>query len=325
MPLGELLLRKSVVTLFFCFAATAAAAEPEYNFTGPLVTPNASALPGGMVLVEPYLIYTESHADYDNTGDRHDARPGSHQWLLLVPATVGITDRLNAQLTAGTAYNVSGKEHSDGTRLTDTSLMLQYMIVAPRADGTGPAVSLSATHVFPTGKYDKLGDNPLNGTGSGASSNRIALFAQQKFWLPNDHPLRVRALIAWGPSPSTVRIDGVSSHGTPPGFQGTAAMGTSMGVSAAVEYGIDRHWALAADLAWDHRNGTHLQGTVCPTPAACSNLDQRNGPNWTYSVSPAVEYNFNASVGLIVGAQLSFAGHNASSYWAPQAALNMVF
>lgn len=315
--------KASAILLTLCVTTTATATHPEAHFTGPLVTPNASALPAGVAVLEPYLIYTESHAFYDDRGDRHSNHPGSHQWLLLAPFTIGITDRLNGQLVVGNAYNASGKSHSDGMRLTDTSLTLQYMLVAPQPDGTGPAVSVGYTHVFPTGAYHHLGDNPLNGTGTGSSVNRLSVFAQQLFWLPNNHPLRIRALFAWGPSPSRVRINDVSTHGTPVGFQGTAKRGTSLGATASIEYGIDRHWVLAADFTWDHQNGTKVDGQQCLPAQGCTDATRRNGPHWSYSVAPAVEYNFNASVGLIFGAQISIAGHNSPAYWAPQVALNM--
>jgi hypothetical protein len=98
-----------------------------------------------------------------------------------------------------------------------------------------------------------------------------------------------------------------------------------MGISTSVEYAIDRHWVLATDITWDHRNGTRIHGYQCSTTGLCGDVDHQRGPHWTYSVAPAVEYNFSASLGLIMGAQFSVSGHNADAYWAPQAALNMAF
>lgn len=42
-------------------------------------------------------------------------------------------------------------------------------------------------------------------------------------------------------------------------------------------------------------------------------------------LAPAVEYNFNSRVGLIVGTVFTAAGRNASATLVPVAALNMVF
>lgn len=317
-------MRRIATMLLLLLACPAMAGTQEANFTGPLITPNASALPVGMILVEPYVMYTETHANYDAQGDRHTDRPGTHQWLLLVPVTLGVAPRFNIQLTGGAAYNVSGHYHSDGAHLADTTLAFQYMFVAPAADGTGPAVSASYAHVFPSGKYDRLGNNPLNATGSGASVDRLALFAQQMFWLDNGHPLRVRAQLTWSPAPPRVNLDGMSAHGTSPAFQGWVKPGASMGATAAMEYGLDPHWALAVDLAWSHQRSGRLQGSEA-WPDSYQSVDQHKPVSWTYSIAPAVEYNVNGNLGFIAGAQISLGGHRSAAYVTPQVAVNMVF
>lgn len=318
-------MRKAAVMALGLTACVAHAADSrEANFTGPLITPNASALPQRLVLIEPYFFYTESHANYDAQGDRRDDRPGAHQWMMLVPVTFGVLPRFNIQLTGGTAYNVSGRYHSDGANLADTTLTFQYMFVAPKGDGTGPAVSASYAHVFPSGKYNSLGNNPLNATGTGASVDRLALFAQQLFWLDNGHPLRVRAQLAWSPAPARIYLDGTSAHGTAQVFQGWVRPGAALGATAAVEYGLDQHWVLAADLTWDHQRSGTLRG-VDGWPDGNRNVDQRKPVSWSYSIAPAVEYNINGNLGIIAGAQITLAGHRSAAYVTPQVAVNMVF
>ncbi|WP_199100766.1 hypothetical protein [Dyella sp. ASV21] len=321
-------MQRSLILLSLCGTLVAAQVHAEAsaaNFTGPLITPNAAAPPAGAGNVEPYLIYVESHAYYDLDGTRHTQHPGSHQWLLAVPVSYGVTDRLNAQLTAGTLYNVSGRQHSDGTRQTDTTVKLQYMLVAPQANGLGTAVSVSYAHTFPTGSYDRLGNNPLNGGGDGASTDQLALYAQQRLVLANGHTMRLRGLLNWGPSPSRVTIEGVSSHGTSTGFVGSARLGRSLNAMVAAEYALDRHWALAMDVTWGHRRGSSVRGWECRSVDSCEAVAQLAASHWTYSVAPAVEYNFTHSLGLIAGAQISFAGHNSGAYIAPQVALNVDF
>jgi len=316
--------KAAAMALGFIACAAHAAGTREANFTGPLITPNASALPQGLVAIEPYFVYSETHANYDAQGDRHDNRPGSHQRLLLVPITMGVFPRFNVQLTTGTAYNVSDRAHSDGAHLADTALTFQYMFLAPKADGTGPAISASYTHVFPSGKYDRLQSNPLNATGTGASIDRFALFAQQLFWLDNGHPLRLRAQMAWSPAPARIYLDGMSAHGTSDTFQGWVRPGAALGATAAVEYGLDQHWGLAVDLAWSHQRSGMLHGMDC-SPNGNQHIEQRKPVNWSYSVAPAVEYNVNGNLGIIAGAEIGFAGHQRAAYVTPQVAVNMVF
>ncbi len=323
--LGPCSRRRIACLLTFGLASEAFGETREPLFTGPLVTPNASAFPAGMINIQPYLMFSDTRASYDAHGDRRADHPRSRQWLLIVPTTIGLGHRWNVQLTAGTAYNMAGRQRSDGPRLTDTSAMLQYMFIAPRGDGGGPAVSLAYTHVFPTGPYRNLDSNPLNGTGSGAWMQRLSIFAQQLFWLPNGHPLRLRAQVLWGPSPSRIRLDGASTYGTTAGFNGSTRVGALTGATVAFEYGLNQHWAIAADLIWEYQSGTRLEGTQCASATTCFPLAGTQPTRWNYSISPAVEYNFNASVGLIVGVQISFAGHNSTADWVPQAALSVAF
>jgi len=295
------------------------------NFTGPLLTPNAAALPKGMLNIEPYLFYTESDSVYDPHGDRHAIVSGSQQWQMLVPASYGITDRLTGFLTVGASHTSSYGHRSSGAQMTDTTVKLQYMLQAPNADGTRPAISVAFAHGFATGAYDRLDANPLNGTGSGASVNTFSFLTQQIFWLPNGRPLRWRTNLAWSPSPPQIAIDGMSVYGTPKNFHGHAAMGQAVGLSTSFEYSIDQHWVLAMDLRWDHENGTQLRGVQRYASGDDVVIDRHDPSRWTYSVAPAVQYNFNDRFGLIAGAQISVAGHNSAAFATPQVALNMVF
>ena len=44
----------------------------------------------------------------------------------------------------------------------------------------------------------------------------------------------------------------------------------------------------------------------------------------TWSLAPAIEYNFNSRVGIIAGAKLTVAGRNATAVVIPVAAMNIV-
>ncbi|WP_430390410.1 hypothetical protein [Dyella sp. 20L07] len=248
-----------------------------------------------------------------------------NQWQLLVPATFGVTDRLNVMLTAGAAHASSDGHRSNDGAITDTQLRAQYMWLAPDADGTRPAISVAYTHRFPTGAYDRLHTNPLNGMGDGASVNTLSLFTQKYFWLLNDRPLRWRTSLSWSPAPSRVGLNGMSVYGTEAGFHGYAQLGRHIDVSTSLEYSIDRHWALSADLAWDHAGQVHVLGLQPGTVQVEEIVRDTSHSSWVYSVAPAVQYNFTPDVGLIAGAQISFAGHANRAFVDPQVALNMTF
>lgn len=321
---------RAILTAFvLCFAAATTYARdlsPEnVRFTGPLLIPAVIPVAPGHVIMKPYLIYAETKGSYDSEGQRHGAHPASRQWQTLLPVNIGVIDRLQATAIVGAAYNSASGRHSDGAGVTDTTLRLQYMLLKPNADRTTPAVSIAYDHRFPTGTYDRLDANPLNGIGNGAHRDRFALSTENYFWLSNGRPLRWRNLAAWSPQPSRVSLTGRSVHGTPQDFHGYVQLGTSASIVSAFEYSIDRQWVLVMEAAWDRVNRSQVRGQQCPTGAECTPANRNNSTRWVYSLAPAAEYNFSRTMGLIVGAQVSVAGHRNSAFFNPQAALSMIF
>lgn len=320
---------KTIIALALAIPALSANAEetqrPIANFTGSLLTGGAKTASAGSASIEPYLIYSSVQSVYDEHGRRQSKEAPSEQWQILLPATFGITDRLQGQLSVGAVRASSEAQHSDGARVTDTKLGLQYMLQAPNDDGTRPAISVALAHRFPTGDYDRLDANPLNGTGNGASVNTVSLLSQQYVWLPNGRPLRWRAQAAYSPSPDRITVRGVSVYGTPADFRGHVRLGDSVGLSTAVEYSIDQHWALALDLTYDHYSSSRLIGVQQSSTQMADAIDRRDSARSVYSLAPAIEYNFSERVGLIAGVHFSVAGRHNDAFVAPQVAVNVNF
>ena len=53
-------------------------------------------------------------------------------------------------------------------------------------------------------------------------------------------------------------------------------------------------------------------------------FSRNSGPSRAYVVAPAVEYNFNANLGVIVGARIVAGGRNVTTSLAPVIAVNYV-
>jgi hypothetical protein len=319
--------RTLAFTLFsaaFACGAHAQGMPATANFTGPLITPSPATLPAGVVAIEPYLINSSSRSSYDAHGRKQTKTSSSHQWQVVVPIFIGIADRLQAQITPGVVHARSAGMRTGDGRMTDTSVRLQYLLQKTNADGTKPAIAVSVTRRYPTGSYDRLDANPLNGTGSGATVDSVALIAQQYIWLANGRPLRWRGNLSYSPSPSRVGVRGVSVYGTPSDFRGHARLGRQLDAVAGLEYSIDPQWVLALDLAYSRDWETRLSGIQRDVAGNLQAVDRKDPARSGYSLAPAVEYNFNSRIGVIAGVHFSVAGRHSDAFVNPQVAVYMV-
>jgi hypothetical protein len=84
---------------------------------------------------------------------------------------------------------------------------------------------------------------------------------------------------------------------------------------------------LALDVVYEHDSNTHVAG-LDPHGAGVglppAQVELNSGPGHTWSLAPAIEYNFNSRVGIIAGAKLTTAGRNATAVVIPVAAINIV-
>jgi len=283
-------------------------------WTGPLLAASPGSLTPGHFLIEPYLFDAIPQGHYDNDGQRHPAPHandfGSQSYVLY-----GLTDRVGVGLIPRFGFNeVSVGRDSSKVGVGDLSVQAQYGLTKFQEGSWIPTTAFVVQETLPTGKYDRLGDRPADGLGLGTYSTNLALYSQYFFWMPNGRILRTRLDVSYQISGSAGVRD-VSVYGTGEGFRGRARPGNVTVVDAAGEYSMTQHWVLAMDVVYEHDGSTHLHGT---------GLDFNTGESHTWSLAPAIEYNFNSRVGIIAGAKLTVAGRNATDLVIPVAAVNIV-
>lgn len=298
-------------------AAAFATSDPApLNFTGPLVTPAVNTLPAGKLNIEPYLIYTNVRGAYGNEGTRHPREHHIRQWQLALPMIYGLGDTTAVQLTLSAARTSTHRAHTDGLRMGDAVVRVQQRLTGPGDDGTAWVSSLAVAQRLPTGAYHHLGTNTLNGLGNGTARTTLSYGLQKLQPLPGGQALRWRGQVAWSPNPAGVRVHDRSVYGTAPGFRGEARHGQAWNASVAAEFALDSRWVFVNEAVFNRTGTLRLRDHARRTSVL--------RPSHDLSLAPAVEYHFNASLGLIAGVQFSVAGRNSGRYVAPQAALNMV-
>jgi hypothetical protein len=283
-------------------------------WTGPLLAASPGSLTPGHFLIEPYLFDAIPQGHYDNDGNRrpvpHANDFGSQSYLLY-----GLTDKVGVGLIPRFAFNDLGEGRSSSkVGMGDVTVQAQYGLTRFHEGSWLPTTAFVLQETLPVGKYDQLGDRPANGFGAGTYSTNLALYSQYFFWMPNGRILRTRLDVSYSISGSAGVRD-VSVYGTDEGFRGRARPGNVTVVNAAGEYSLTRNWVLAMDIVYEHDGSTHVYG---------SGFDANSGTAHTWSLAPAIEYNFNSRVGIIAGAKFTVAGRNATAVVIPVAAVNIV-
>jgi hypothetical protein len=308
-------------------ADVARQSRDEAWWTGPILAAGAGTLPEGHALIEPYVFDVMSRGRYDDNGTRH-AGPRRDSYGSLTYLLYGVVDGFTAGVIPRFGHNdVSNGPDSSGVGVGDFTLQGTFRLTQFEEGSWIPTMSIVLQEVFPTGKYDRLGARPSDGLGSGAHTTSLGLNSQYFLWMPNGRILRTRFNVSYARS-DAVTIEDVSVYGTSQGFQGHAHPGRVFIVDSAWEYSVTRNWVLALDIEYEHDTRTTLNGlmwapadsTVPPTP-----VQQDFGSSEVLTLAPAIEYNFNSRIGLIVGALFTVSGRNASAAVTPVAALNMVF
>jgi len=173
---------------------------------------------------------------------------------------------------------------------------------------------------LPTGKYDRLGDRPSDGLGSGAYTTTLALYSQTYFWLPNGRILRMRFNVSQGFS-NNVNVEGVSVYGTEAGFRGHGKPGSSFFVDASWEYSLRRRWVLALDATYRHNGNTRATGYDILNN---NRIQLDSGSSEVFAFAPAIEYSWKPNLGILLGTRVIPASHNTHATVTPAVAINFV-
>jgi hypothetical protein len=294
-------------------AARAREALADAWWTGPLLAPSAGTLPGGHVLVEPYLYDVIQYGSYDRSGALKYAAH-ANDFGSLTYIIYGLTDRLSVGLIPTIGYNTAVGAPGSGLRLGDLGLLAQYRLAQYRLGRWMPTMSIAVQETFPTGAYEDLGNRPNNGIGAGVYSTKVSLYTQTYAWMPNGHIVRLRLNFSQMLS-GTAPVNGVSVYGTSRDFRGSSHRGNSTTIDAAEEYSLTRNWVFASDLVYEYSANTQLSGMTGVTDLGASH---------SFELAPAIEYNWSASAGIIAGVRLLPTGRNTAASITPAIAINLV-
>jgi hypothetical protein len=319
-----------LLTMTACLASAqqAAVSSPAVHqalndawWTGPLLAPSANTLPQGHMLIEPYLYDVISQGFYDSTGKRQPT-PHANGFGSLTYINYGLANRFTVGLIPVFGFNqVSQGPDSAHMDVGDLTVQAQYRLHLFREGSWIPTTSIGVQQTLPTGEYDNLGERPNDGLGSGAYTTTLCFYTQSFYWMPTGRILRARFNVTQSFS-RQVNLQNASVYGTSEGFRGHANPGAGLFVDLAGEYSITRRWVFASDITYRHQYDTTVTGNDISNPGEAIFLN--SGPSQAFAFAPAIEYNFNNRVGVIVGSRVFPAGRNTPNSITPVIAINIV-
>lgn len=293
--------------------------------TGPLLTPSAVVVQRGHINVEPYFFAIAIPGFYDNQWDSQDV-PTFWNLSWQIPIQPGITEWLDLQITPTLNWNKVGS--ACHWALGDTVVQFDFQLYrAPLVDTSWtPSVRLSIKETLPTGKYRNLDPKKLRTDSGGFGSwiSTLSLGISKAVDL-GGHFLIYRANINYSFYSTDVHLKGFNTYGGGFGTDGILSPGPAVQSQIGLEYTLNQNWVLAFDaqMNWGAADTfSGIEGVVSRRVGLDTLASNAVRTNFQYSLAPAIEYNWSADLGLIVGAWFSIAGKNSSKFNSGVIALN---
>lgn len=281
-------------------------------YTGPLITPSATMVPPGKAMWQPYLYLTDTYGAFNEDREWVDTPNAFSAQAYPVIVQVGVTPSVDTTVIMSTVANWKKDQFSGG--FNDTTLQIGFLI--QRETIHVPKAKFVIGQSFPTGKYQHLDPKNigLDATGAGAWKTSFNLtFGKVILW-NTLHPVNTRISMGYT-IPTNVKVHNFNAYGGGYGTNGTVRPGNTFNVDMGLELSINQPWVVALDLVYNCTNRTKFSGNPgTTTPDGPIPASNTSGYSDQFSLAPAVEYNFNDSMGLVAGAWFTVYGRNASNF-----------
>lgn len=288
-------------------------------FTGPLFAPAGKTIPLGHANFEMYGFFTKNTGVFDRSALIVDT-PALKSNQANPIFSYGLTDRIDAQLSVPYTKNYS--QGRTGRHIGDNSVILGYQLITEKPDTFIPSLRVTIQEIFPIGRFDGLNptDKGTGATGLGSYQSVLSFNFQKLAPLGKEFYLRGRLSLAYLYA-NRFDIDGASSSGGGIDARGSINPGNVMTADIAAELSVTQNWVAVMEGYYIHRQAASFRGH--PGFDDAGNLIEISRPDVSeYSIAPAIEYNFNANYGIILGTWFAVKGKNAPNFRSTVVALN---
>lgn len=308
------------------------AAEAQFNralkmfnpwYTGPLLTPSASLMPQGAGNFQPYIIFQDTFASYNE--DRKSVGLDHNVLTLLQPSTLqtGVTPSTDFILSWSEVVNWQDGHTGGGFGDIGTSYGFQIL----KQTRYIPAAKFTINQTFPTGKYRNLSTNGLglNATGGGCYATQFQFAVSKLFLWDTAHPFNTRFFVGYKLS-TTAHVRNFNAYGGGFGTRGKVRPGNTFSADIGLELSIDQNWVVTNDIVYQYSESTKFHGTP-GTTTRDGHTPASTGKGFSdqLSLAPAFEYNWNENIGIIAGVQFTVYGRNSANFAAGQVSVSWSF
>lgn len=289
-----------------------ARAQKMFNpwYTGPILAGSASMLPPGMINIQPYLFFQDNFATYDSNRHSVDTQ---NLWQInpnFVLQT-GITSWLDIAATPLFTSNNKGSHWTTG--FGDLPVLLGFKVTD---EGIYmPKMKFTINETFPTGKYQNLraSRDGTDAIGGGSFVTGLSYRISKILFWWTTHPVASRIVMTYN-IPSSVHVNGLNTYGGGEGTSGKVRPGNSFNTDVGLELSLNQRWAFATDVVYQTNNKTKFSGTTGTDPNTGLPNSIGSGSSDYLQIAPALEYNWNDSLGVIAGAWFTVYGRNTSNF-----------
>jgi hypothetical protein len=293
--------------------------KPSPWLTGPLLTPAGHVIPDGHYNIEPYEYATTNYGAYNSKWNSHST-PKFCNINTQISMQFGLPCQLNIAANPSWSWNhTAGASH---WALNDLGIGIAYQLWLFKKGGWWPATKLAVGANLPIGRYQKL--NPkskgtdIGGTGSWTPS--IGVVMSHLFWWGGHIFFSPRLSVQYA-FPTPVHVKNYNTYGGGHHTRGTVFPGQALLVQFGYEVSLSQNWAIAGDVQYLHLNKTRFKGHKGSTDGTPNTV---GGPSSeSFSLAPAIEYNWSNNYGIIAGVWFTVGGRNTLDFASGVVAFNI--
>lgn len=283
-------------------------------FTGPLLAPSAQTVSKGHFAIEPYVYIEANLGRYNNHWYPKKIETfwtNSSQTSILF----GLNNWSDIALYPTVNYNYTCGAGKWGIGDLPVALDFQLYKQGDNSADWETALLLRIQEIFPIGKYRNLDpDKKLTDVGGeGSWQTAFILVWGSLFHLGNIYFVTWRTALQYT-LPAPVHVKNFNAYGGGPGTNGTVYPAQNFQFDTAIEVNLGQTWVFAMDILGSWSKKVRFKGK-----SASSNTLPRA---IQFSLAPAIEYNWNANLGIIAGCWFSVAGKNSNQFIDAVVAIN---